>query len=970
MTCSINFLINGFSSRLLLVLLLFGIFLNGCGGGGLQSTDSQRKESELQIFSLVVGKPAPQMAGTDPIIWTVTATGGTGELTNRFELKRDDGWFKVIQSGPASTLKWLPEKAGNYRVRVIIEDSIENRVEGAWSEPYEITPPLVIESLSADKSFPQAAQSVPIVWTVTATGGVGELTQSFELEKDGKRLPMIVAEGLEPWSWSPEVPGSYRIRAVVSDALGNRTAGEWSGPFVITPPLEIESLSADKSFPQAAQSVPIVWTVSASGGVGELRQSFELEKDGKRLPMITAEGLGPWSWSPEVPGSYRIRAVVTDALGNRTEGEWSGPFVIVPPLMVEKLYADRPSPQAAQTGPITWIVDATGGVGATSYAFEISRNEETGPLTLQGVDKTWPWTPTKEGSYRIRTVVTDALGNQLTSDWSEAYDIVPPLQVTVPQPDITANQHMVQSSVSWKVQSSGGVGKITYSFIHESKTGETASPQTGSSSVWTWRPANAGFYRVRVLVTDALGNLKKSSWSDWMEVRDLLSLNVLIPSLPSPQQALQETIRWKAEISGGVGAINYEFRSIMGGVESIEQTGPSPELNWSPRLAGKYRMMVRAWDADDHVIESHWSDEYLITPTVTADTLIAFLPMQNLTDVKVSGREISNMYRGMLGSELSLLSSDKLEHFMAKHRMRYTGGISSTLAKALREETGVEAVFITNLETWFDRGEPRVSLHSRLVTTGETPEIVWIDSVGLTGGDSPGLLDLGRIDSTPELLQKALIQLIDSLRGYLAGHYPSYHHAADQQGLRLVNGKTGTADGMIGQVKGRHQPQFSYRASNFDPAGQYKIAVIPFLNINARKHAGRIVTLHAVKQFHRYANLRVVEPGVIRESLLRYRMIMQSGPSLAASDVLADSIILGADIIVSGRVFDYQGDVGNSKVDFSMLAFDGARREVVWASRSYAVGDAGVFFFDWGRVPSAHGLMSRMMQSVVNLLQE
>ena len=108
----------------------------------------------------------------------------------------------------------------------------------------------------------------------------------------------------------------------------------------------------------------------------------------------------------------------------------------------------------------------------------------------------------------------------------------------------------------------------------------------------------------------------------------------------------------------------------------------------------------------------------------------------------------------------------------------------------------------------------------------------------------------------------------------------------------------------------------------------------------------------------------------MRETLLRYRMIMQTGPSMASSDVLQDKDILGADLIVSGKVFDYQGEFGESKVDFSVQVFDGLKREVVWASRSYATGYQGVYFFDWGSVPSAHGLASRMTQAVVGLLTE
>jgi hypothetical protein len=146
--------------------------------------------------------------------------------------------------------------------------------------------------------------------------------------------------------------------------------------------------------------------------------------------------------------------------------------------------------------------------------------------------------------------------------------------------------------------------------------------------------------------------------------------------------------------------------------------------------------------------------------------------------------------------------------------------------------------------------------------------------------------------------------------------------------------------------------------------------VIPFLNINARKHAEKIVALRLVEELNRYANIRVFEPGLVRETLLRYRMIMQTGPSMASSDILRDEEILGADLIFSGRVFDYQGEFGESKVDFSVLAFDGLKREVVWISRSYATGYQGVYFFDWGSVPSAHGLAGRMIQAVVSLLTE
>ncbi|MBE0500786.1 MAG: hypothetical protein IBX47_05020 [Desulfuromonadales bacterium] len=924
----------------------------------------------LKIENLTTNKPAPQAAMTGPFIWTLTTSGGVGEDIITFELEQKGQEPVTVQAGVESTWSWRPEQAGKYRVRPSVEDSLGNRVEGDWSAWYEIAPPLTVESLTADKSFPQAAQTVPIEWSAVASGGVGPLHYDLELERNGEQLPMISTVSAGPWTWTPQEGGLYRIRVVVTDSRANKAKGGWSEPFEIAPPLVVERLTADRNFPQTALGAVIAWTVTATGGVGALRQSIELEKDGQRLPPTTTEILGGWSWKPEQPGSYRIRAVVTDALGNRTKGNWSKPIVIAPPLTIEKLYADRSNPQAAQSAAITWSVVASGGVGNKTYLFELSHNEEIEQFAQEGPDTNWSWIPETEGQYRIRVLVADALGNRLQSDWSEPYEIRPPLEVSVPIPDNPASQYLIHSRIKWSAEARGGVGKKKYTFTLEQKSGEVATTPVDSADAWIWQPKKTGFYRIQVSVLDARGNQQTSPWSDWKEIRAPLSLAALNVSAASPRPALQETITWSAGSSGGVGIVTYEFRSIMQGVESIEQRSSSPFLDWQPRKAGLYRIKVRVWDDENRVVESAWSDDYRIKPAVTTASRVAFLPIVNLADVKAPIQKIGELFKDLLRKDLQLLPEAGLESFMQTHRMRYTGGLNATLAQALRKETEVEAVFITALETWKEGPSPQISLISRLVTTGDAPEIVWIDSVGLTGEDSPGLLGLGKTGDAEQLLEMALSRLMLSLQTYLDGNAPIFRHDADQQEVRLINGNHERADGTPFSIKRRHQPQFTYRASTFDPAGQYRVAMIPFMNINTRKYSGEIIALHTVKQLHRYDNIRIFEPGLIRETLLNYRMIMQSGPSLAAADVLTDAAILGADIVASGKVFDYQEELGKSRVDFSIQVFDGVKREILWASRSSATGNQGVYLFNWGKVPSAHGLTSRMTQSAIQQMQE
>jgi hypothetical protein len=61
---------------------------------------------------------------------------------------------------------------------------------------------------------------------------------------------------------------------------------------------------------------------------------------------------------------------------------------------------------------------------------------------------------------------------------------------------------------------------------------------------------------------------------------------------------------------------------------------------------------------------------------------------------------------------------------------------------------------------------------------------------------------------------------------------------------------------------------------------------------------------------------------------------------------------------------DYRGAFGAPKVDFSVLLIERKSRKVVYSSFSHNEGDDGVFFFDWGRVNTAHAMASQMARAI------
>jgi len=245
---------------------------------------------------------------------------------------------------------------------------------------------------------------------------------------------------------------------------------------------------------------------------------------------------------------------------------------------------------------------------------------------------------------------------------------------------------------------------------------------------------------------------------------------------------------------------------------------------------------------------------------------------------------------------------------------------------------------------------PKVALTSRLVSTGNTTEILWMEGIGMAGDDSPGILGLGLIENPYDLMEKALQYLSTSLSRYLSGQ----------------------TDGIdTSKKRKKFRPKVIYRSPVLDSGLKHRVAVLPFFNLSERKYAGEIIALHFVRQLGAYENFDVIEHGEARQVLLGLRIIMDDGLSLASADAIFGR--LNADLILTGKIMDYQdyqGTSGKPKVDFSAQLIERKSREVVWSSKSYNEGDDGVFFFDMGRVNTAHAMASEMVSHVVDMIVE
>ncbi len=328
-------------------------------------------------------------------------------------------------------------------------------------------------------------------------------------------------------------------------------------------------------------------------------------------------------------------------------------------------------------------------------------------------------------------------------------------------------------------------------------------------------------------------------------------------------------------------------------------------------------------------------------------SVAVFIP-ENLSGKPAPVKELRDSFiRALASVGIPVLDDASLQRFMLRHRIRYTGGIDGVSALALKTEENIGAVLISSLALYDETFPPKVAVIARFVSTGERPAILWMESAAISGDDSRGFLGLGLIADPAALREKAVGSLVRSLAMYLSGE------KAEAK-----------------PVKGRYRPRIFYRSDGFPPGKRYSVVVAPFFNFSGRKYGGEIMVLHFIEELVR-GGFDVVEPGVTRQMLLNLRVIMNEAISLMDADLI--SIGLNADLVLGGKVIDYQdytGPDGSPNVDFSALVIEKMSKKVLWASKSYNRGDDGVFFFDRGKVNTAGGLASQMTRNIVAKLSE
>ena len=262
---------------------------------------------------------------------------------------------------------------------------------------------LAVSSVKAGKT--SAGVGATVTWTASASGGSGTLQYYFILYKDGTKIKTRSYDTANTFSYTPEEAGSYKVRVYVKDADGTKV-NKLSAAVTVAP-LTLSSVKADKT--SAGVGATITWTASASGGTGTLRYYFNLYKDGTKLTARAYSTVNTFSYTPAEAGSYKVRVYVKDTDGTKVSK--LSAVVTVAPLTLSSVKADKTSADTEEK--ITWTATASGGTGTLKYYFILYKDGSKITTRSYSTAKSFSYTPTEAGTYKVRVYVKDADGTKV-----------------------------------------------------------------------------------------------------------------------------------------------------------------------------------------------------------------------------------------------------------------------------------------------------------------------------------------------------------------------------------------------------------------------------------------------------------------------------------------------------------------------------------------------------------------------------
>lgn len=322
-------------------------------------------------------------------------------------------------------------------------------------------------------------------------------------------------------------------------------------------------------------------------------------------------------------------------------------------------------------------------------------------------------------------------------------------------------------------------------------------------------------------------------------------------------------------------------------------------------------------------------------PTMT----IALFPFINFTEAPEASDVIMPLYEEALRKKgFALITGEPMEEFLWRHRIRRTDMVGLRTVNWLADELKVQGVMMGMIHQYRSGVVPQIGLTARLVAVPEA-SILWAQDSALSGDDFTGPLGIGTVRKAEKLAPRVVSRLLSSLRAV-----PAVQLAQPPDVPAFYDNPLAQPPSPV-----------IYLNPRSDFYGLDSIGIVPFNNQSKRRGAGDIISALFVTQLHNTGRFRVIEPGLVREQFLRFRVRARGEIDRLGLRPLNRNI--RAQAYITGTVERYdEGIIGRvqspPEVAISARLLRAQDDKIVWAMQNRHRGDDFNLLLDFGRVYS------------------
>lgn len=328
--------------------------------------------------------------------------------------RKDDGinsakWFSYENKDNASCTVNIADfgsKAGEYCTYIYVFDEAGNYISAELNtitvpEAEPATPPLTITVTAKSGS----GVGTSIRWHATAVNGSGNYQYEFILYRDNIIIDKRKFNDFSDFSYTVTKTGSYYVVVNVKDMSADTTATVTSNKIDIFTPITIESVTSKTTSAMVGDSC--LWTVSTSGGEGQLKYSYTVYKDDKSIHSTKFSERNTFSYIFSDDGVYNVTVTVMDSR-SQVVTQKSADIRVIRQISADNVTFSKK--YAVYGQDVSCKADIIGGTGSYSCVFSIYCNDELIFTSDKLTTDTFAFTVYETGVYTASVTVTDADG--------------------------------------------------------------------------------------------------------------------------------------------------------------------------------------------------------------------------------------------------------------------------------------------------------------------------------------------------------------------------------------------------------------------------------------------------------------------------------------------------------------------------------------------------------------------------------